>query len=939
MRMSRMDVKIHTIRSNCHEGYWADRIVGQLTYGAELDKLCGGKYEDVLCKSADYVLEQIKAEGCISKQAGETAEGMLSVMSADAKRYTLMCVAHAHIDMNWMWRFDETVSVTLDTFQTMLDLLREYPDFTFAQSQASCYKIVEEYGSQEMLDEIRERVKEGRWEVTASTWVEADKNMPNGESMARHLLYTRQYLSNLLDVPKENFQLDFEPDTFGHSANLPEILSKAGIKYYYHCRGSVDPQLQWWHAPSGERVLIFMDGAFYNSVIDGNVASRMLAPCRELGIDTMLKVYGVGDHGGGPSRRDIDRLHDMQSWPVYPTIEFATYRKFFQTIESRFGDQLPHRDTELNPVFTGCYTTQTRIKLANRVGERTLMEAEEFAASAALKTGFAYQGKRFETAWEKILFNQFHDIVTGSGVIDTREYAMGQFQESIALANTQKLQALRAIAAQIDTSAYDCGTPSFSRSEGAGVGNGIADFKISQVDRGYGDTRIYHVFNAATCARHDNVEITVWDWSGADIPLIAFYDEKGNKVAHQVLQSGTEHYWGHDFVRVLVDVEAPACGYSTYILRKSEDSLSPMHFGEPGEWQWVEAAHDYVLENKFLRVQLDLQTAEIVSMLDKTTGRELLREGGRGGFRIIDEDTDRGMTAWRVGRLMNIKHFDSVRIRPVGFGGTQLRKGIAIEAKWSRSTLRAVLMIDELRPGIWVDVTCDWHEIGNVQDGMPELRFTMPIAQKAAGYKYDVPAGVLQREEADMDLPGNSFIAVVPEEEGTSLMLSSDSKYGYRGFHDEISVNLIRASYDPDPYPEYGIHKIKLYLGLADASDNGALVENAFCLWHELNALPGRSHKGTMPLSQSFMQCSGDAVIQGVKLAEDGSGDLIVRLYNVSGKNSECTLSFAWELRGASFANIHEESNAERPVHTQGNQAQFTLEANRFETLRLSVAK
>lgn len=93
--------------------------------------------------------------------------------------------------MNWMWGFQETAAVTVDTFRTVLDLMREYPDFTYAQSQASTYQIIEEYAP-EMLEEIRQRIHEGRWEVTATTWVEPDKNMPNGESLARHILYTKR---------------------------------------------------------------------------------------------------------------------------------------------------------------------------------------------------------------------------------------------------------------------------------------------------------------------------------------------------------------------------------------------------------------------------------------------------------------------------------------------------------------------------------------------------------------------------------------------------------------------------------------------------------------------------------------------------------------------------------------------------------------------------
>ena len=153
-------------------------------------------------------LKPIEREGTVTQDAACRAEEMIAPLSPQAKRTSVICAAHAHIDMNWMWRWDETVAVTLDTFRTMLDLMEEYPDFKFSQSQASVYQIVETYAP-EMLEEIRQRVQEGRWEVTASTWVEADKNMPSGESLARHLLYTRRYLSELSGLGAGDFPARF----------------------------------------------------------------------------------------------------------------------------------------------------------------------------------------------------------------------------------------------------------------------------------------------------------------------------------------------------------------------------------------------------------------------------------------------------------------------------------------------------------------------------------------------------------------------------------------------------------------------------------------------------------------------------------------------------------------------------------------------------------
>ena len=308
---------LEALRKN--SGYWAERIVSQLRYAANLSKAKNGAYDQLISQAVDFLDGKCSEEGAISKAAAVMAEEMISELSPAAKGFKIICTAHAHIDMNWMWNYAETAAISLDTFRTMLNLMNEYPDFKFSQSQASVYEIVEIYDP-EMLEEIKQRVREGRWEVTAATWVEADKNMPCGESFARHILYTRRYLSRLLGISPDCLKIDFEPDTFGHSRNVPEILSRGGVKYYYHCRGYDGHNIYRWKSPSGSSVIAYKDPFGYNSGIDPEIAMIVPIFCTERGMDTMLKVYGVGDHGGGPTRRDVEKLIEMNKWPVFPTI-------------------------------------------------------------------------------------------------------------------------------------------------------------------------------------------------------------------------------------------------------------------------------------------------------------------------------------------------------------------------------------------------------------------------------------------------------------------------------------------------------------------------------------------------------------------------------------------------------------------------------------------
>ena len=877
--MSKLDIKAYRISTLCNHGYWQDRALSQIQFAAGLSALRGGKYDKLVESAEDFLLNRWEKEKTVTPDAARQAEAMLLPLSEDAKSFTLHCVSHAHIDMNWMWRFDETVTVALDTFRTMLDLLAEYPQFTFSQSQASVYRIVEEYGPAGMLDSIRKYVQEGRWEVTASTWVEADKNTPSGESMARHLLYTKRYLHRLLGLAPDAVRLDFEPDTFGHSANVPEILAEAGVEYYYHCRGSLDPHLCWWEAPSGKRMLSLCDPVGYNCVVEPDFAVSMLASCRDLGVDTLLKVYGVGDHGGGPSRRDIERLLDMQSWPVYPTILFSTYHAFFDEFKRKYGDSLPVRQTEMNAIFTGCYTTQTRIKTANRVGEATLQEAELFGTLAA-SSGFPYPLERLETAWQKVLFNQFHDILTGSGTVDTREYAMGQFQQAMGAANTEKANALRALSAATDTSRYQTEEDSLlTRSEGAGVGSGVAGFKVTQVGRNRGSLRIFQVFNPSPYDREGLAEITVWDWPASQVPLMEFRDEEDNILPHQRLTNGNEGYWGHEFVTVVVPVKVPAGGYATYTLRESADHLIPPVGHEPGEWQKIEVPHRYVLENDRIRVAFDTQQGSIISFFDKDTGKERLRPGCRGGFRVIEEDTDRGMTSWRVGRYMNIRELDSVHIQPVYRPGEPLIQSISIRAAFGRSTLHAVFSVEKGSPLLHIAAECDWYEKGMPGVSIPQLNFALPLEGEHDRYLYDIPSGTLARPAVDMDQPGNSFIATLPGRGEPAFLLTCDCRYGFRGFDNTLSVALIRGSSELDPNPEYGMNRFQLAAGPAGNAP-ADLVRLAFDRWHPFSVLSATAHPGTRPLHASLCRLEGgDVILQAVKMAEDGSRTAVVRLY------------------------------------------------------------
>jgi alpha-mannosidase len=910
--------------------YWEERICAQIQYARRLSRVNNGIYGELIDSAEKFVVERFDEDGAITRSSAHEAEEMLKSISHDAKKYRIICAAHAHIDMNWMWRWDETVAITLDTFNTMLTLMDEYKDFKFSQSQASVYKIVEDYDPK-MLEKIKARVKEGRWEITASSWVEADKNLPNGESLARHILYTKKYLSRLFEIEPKSLNVDFEPDTFGHNLNVPEILSKGGVEFYYHCRGYEGHNIYRWKAPSGSSIIVYREPLWYNANIESEMALYVPEFCSKHGLDTMLKVYGVGDHGGGPTRRDIEKLLDMSTWPVFPEIRFGSFKEYFSILE-RSALNIPEVEGELNFVFDGCYTTQSRIKEGNRASEALLNEAETFCSLSSIAQGSKYPSDDFCNAWENVLFNQFHDIIPGSGTVDTREYAMGLYQKTWATANNHRSIALRSISMEIDTKGLVPEGRDLKEtiSEGAGVGFGIEGLKVSQTSREGGRQRIFHFFNPSLHAREGLAEVIVWDWHVDHNGELEFVDEKGVKVKFQVVDSGFNHYWSHTYVRVLVNVKIPALGYVTYLMKEVE--LQERNLKLPGDPR-VQKVDDLVLENNLIKVSFDPINASIISLVDKETGEEMSDpKRPMGIFRAIEEDNHDGMSAWIVGRYMSVTDIHkNVKINKKKFIKGLLKNSIDYEIEYGKSKLNVAIWLEEGSPFINYDVNCDWREFGVKYKKVPQLSFFVPVNYRCTAYRYDVPFGSIEREGMGIDVPANSWVLGKREETGRkAAMLITRSKYGFRSDDDSMSITLLRSAYDPDPYPEIGIHTIKFALGVVDnSSTNKDLINLSYDYNHSINVISGSLHKGKAPLSREFISIEkGSVIASAVKMPEEDTKDrLIVRVYETDGNKATATLKVFKEPRNAYYVDINEQvvKPLDLKISIQGDKVCFDI--------------
>ena len=914
------------------------RLISQLEFAIRLNEEQGDCFDGPVGEAMDYLTAAMEEDGVLTAGVCRRAEELLQPLAAAAKEYKLILAGHAHIDMDWMWSYPETVASALATFRTVLNLMEQYPDFHFSQSQASVYQMVEEYDP-EMMAEIKARIKEGRWEVTASAWVETDKNMPSTESLLRHIEYTRNYLSRVWDIDPDKLEIDFSPDTFGHSAFIPGIDAFGGVNYMYHCRAlDGEPSLYRWQAPSGKELLVYREQYWYNSGITPKIGLGLIDISKTCGgFKTGLIVYGVGDHGGGPTRRDVETAIEMQSWSVWPTVKFGTFAEFFHEAEA-VRDRLPLLDRELNYIFTGCYTTQARIKAANRRAEELLDEAERWMAFS----GRRLNDSRHEGAWQNVLYAHFHDIITGSCVQETRENALGQFAKTLAYAQTQFRGSAEDIAARIDTSAIVTDEDGLSQSEGAGpafnmgrnqgiMQPGGVGFHVGfrsgvpNPERGCGKTRIFHIFNSTAAERTMVTELTVWDWVG-DIRRIQLTDAAGRVLRHQLVDGQTQWFWDHRFLRILVEARVPAMGYTTVVLKEAEAVGYPVYRQPQSRSEYP--FDDVILENEHIRAVFHPNTGCLVSLTDKETGEEFL--GGSAGLAVIGQER-RTNDAWKIGRYLKTELLTELISLEQKTDGA-LQQSFTASYKWGMSKLKVTPILNAGEKALRLCIEVEWNEVTG-EDSAPLLVFRVPHSEKIGRYLCDVPGGAIFRQPRNQDIPCVRWCAAI-RDSGSALAMIPDSKYGYRATEDTLAVSLINTACYPDPFPDRGLHTVNIALALGRA-DAKAWTETAEYFNHPAYFLSNSSHPGMMPLERSFLRLEAASTVISAVLPTDEAGVVRIRFRETAGRDDRITLHFAETPAGAVQTDL---TGREVPsdLHICGSTITLTARAQDLGELRVT---
>jgi len=956
-----IDLASATRRRVAADQHWVTRLDAQAGFAealAEFHPESATEWKR-LAAQARAVMTDAVARGGDLKAACTQGEAVLAPVAPTAKSHTMHCAGHAHIDMNWMWSWQETVAVTVDTFRTMLALMDEFPGFVFSQSQASVYAIVREF-EPDMLKRIAARVKEGRWEVTASHWVEGDRNLAGGEALCRHLLYTRGIMKELFDLNPEDVPVDWSPDTFGHAATMPTIDASGGAKYLYCCRTGVldNPPVFWWRAPDGSQVLVNRETAWYNGEIDPANIKGLVDFRRTTGLRDWLLLYGVGDHGGGPTRRDLRRLIDMDAWPVYPRFRFARVADFFKLLEKE-GHRWPTIARELNFEFTGCYTSQSAIKRGNRIGETVCATADGAAALATRLAGVPYPGATLRNAWTDTLFSHFHDILPGSGVAATRQFHQGMVQRIQAATGQVRAQSLRAIAGKIDTSFAGTGgdpaAPSEWESRGLGGGAGRLDGELSRAAWVGDGPRPLVVFNPSAWPRTGVVTLTAWDGDAGDTRHLhdrafAAILPDGRTIAPQRVGNGD--YWGHRYVDLAVPVEVPANGWTVVALR--EQAAPPAiavavvdidHDGGHGQ-RSNNAAGRLEIRNQHLRARIDRVKGGIASLIDIASGIDYATPGA--GFAILELVRERpvGMSAWIIGDSASDPQDLTVEGVDVGEQGPwRVTIKVRVKTGDSRFTVTYGLSADSRRLDIAIDGR--WLERGGPEVGIPRLQMRFPAALAKATPRYEVPFGSVARATgAGREVPALRWATLdgaASDGRAAGLALLNDGKHGHSVHGDGVlRLNLIRSSYDPDPLPELGDHAIRLavvpYLGTANDAN---LTRWASELDAPLVGVSTTVHAGSLPAQAELVRSDHDGVVITQLKGAEADGALVLRVVNTTTSVVEANLVLAKALgtvRGAALADVLERPLAGGKLSVSGGQARVKLPAHGLATVLVELA-
>lgn len=772
----------------------------------------------------------------------EKSENTLRPLSKKAKAVKLHAIGHSHIDMDWMWTWKDTVHCIRRDFRSVVSVLKDYPEVKFFHSQVPTYQVVEKMDP-EVFAAVKGYIKEGRWENTAATWVEGDLNMADGEAVARHFLYAREWTKKKLGTEAV---VMWEPDTFGHPPNVPQLARLGGAEAYFHWRCNPAGTTHWpvrnWQGSDGTKIKTFSTN-YNNTLLPGAVVKSALAALRA-GVKTSLHVWGIGNHGGALARQQLESLKRYRYKPLVPTIVFSTIKELLADIKKE-APELKQNTGETFSLFEGCFTTHASVKRENRYCENALLNAEAFSALAGLE-----RGEKLKGAWTPVLFSQFHDIFDGSSTHGPYADVTKRAVKALKTAGEVTEEAAAKLSPGRNGSLVSVLNPTgFSRTE-------AVKMKLP------GGTKYL--------LRADGARVPVQKYKG-------------------------------DFVFVAEGV--PAFSKTVYKICKTNLKKQFENINISGYKGFENNDDTFKVETELYTALLHKNSGIIGSYFDKKIGREFIAQGlskylqhirttrtelGLNLFQILDESPN-VMSAWNINEITreeNLVAGAEVKLLSAG----PVFAAFSVKHKFRNSKIEEEVIFYKNIKRVDFDVKVDWREQGTPQTGIPQLKLSFASNVKAPRAKFEGPYSITERPANGTEQPTQKFVEVGGEDLGFTIL--NDSKYGCDVLGGRARMTLLRNPYYPDPETDNGVHSIKLaFVPHAAVYSDAEVIKSGISF---NRPLLGVVSSGSLKSYPAKLEIEGAPSVICTALKNSGtSGKKLLRFFETSGKNCKAKVFYS----------------------------------------------